>query len=183
MAIPKIIHYCWFGRNPLPDDYRRYMDSWKTQCPDYEIVEWNEDNFDVTQNTYCREAYEAKKWAFVSDYARLAILCEYGGIYTDADVECLKPLDDFLELEAFSGFNSPTLISSGVMACQANFLLYREFLEYYDERHFIKKDGTYDTTPNTIIMTHIANKHGLAQASKQASNNNRRLNTVSIGLF
>ena len=91
--IPKMIHYCWFGGNPLPDEVKKYMETWKKYCPDYEIKEWNERNFDVNQNQYCSEAYEAKKWAFVSDYARLKILYEHGGIYMDTDVEVCKPLD------------------------------------------------------------------------------------------
>jgi len=91
--IPKIIHYCWFGGKPLPDEVKKYMETWKKYCPYYEITEWNESNFDVNQNQYCREAYEAGKWAFVSDYARLKILYDYGGIYMDTDMEVCKPLD------------------------------------------------------------------------------------------
>lgn len=79
--IPKKIHYCWFGGKELPEDVKSYIETWKKYCPDYEIIEWNENNFDVTQNQYCKEAYEAKKWAFVSDYARLKVLYDYGGIY------------------------------------------------------------------------------------------------------
>lgn len=79
--IPKKIHYCWFGRNPLSEEVKRYIASWKKYCPDYEIIEWNESNFDVTENAYCKEAYEAKKWAFVSDYARLKELHDHGGLY------------------------------------------------------------------------------------------------------
>ena len=79
--IPKKIHYCWFGGNPLPENAKKYIETWKKYCPDYKIIEWNENNFDVNQNQYCREAYEAKKWAFVSDYARFWILYKHGGIY------------------------------------------------------------------------------------------------------
>ena len=89
--IPKKIHYCWFGGNPLSEGAKKYIETWKKYCPDYEIIEWNENNFDVTQNQYCKEAYEAKKWAFVSDYARFWILYKYGGIYFDTDVEVIKP--------------------------------------------------------------------------------------------
>ena len=84
--IPKMIHYCWFGGNPLPDEVKKYMETWKKYCPDYEIKEWNERNFDVNQNQYCSEAYEAKKWAFVSDYARLKILYEHGGMLFGLDL-------------------------------------------------------------------------------------------------
>ena len=102
--IPKIIHYCWFGGNPLSDDAKRYIASWKKYCPDYEIREWNESNFDINENDYCREAYEQKKWAFVTDYVRLKALYEYGGIYMDTDVEVVKPLDPLLSYDALSGY-------------------------------------------------------------------------------
>ena len=95
--IPKIIHYCWFGGKPLPDEYKKYIDSWKKYCPDWEIREWNESNFDFSSCEYAMEAYDAKKWAFVSDYARFKILYEYGGVYFDTDVEILQPLDEVLK--------------------------------------------------------------------------------------
>ena len=103
--IPKTIHYVWFGRNPKPDLAVKCINSWKKYCPDYEIIEWNEDNFNLDEAPlYVRQAYEAKKWAFVSDYVRLWAMTEFGGIYMDTDVEVLKPLDRFLQNEAFSGF-------------------------------------------------------------------------------
>ena len=100
--IPKIIHYCWFGRNSLPDDVKEYIATWKKYCPDYQIVEWNEDNFDVNSCDYVKEAYGAKKWAFVSDYVRLYALYTMGGVYMDTDVEVVKPLDGLLKYNAFS---------------------------------------------------------------------------------
>lgn len=108
--IPKIIHYCWFGGKPLPDEVKKYMETWKKYCPYYEITEWNESNFDVNQNQYCREAYEAGKWAFVSDYARLKILYDYGGIYMDTDMEVCKPLDRLASYAFWSGFESESQI-------------------------------------------------------------------------
>ena len=104
--IPKVIHYCWFGKKPLPPLAVNCIDSWKKFCPDYEIIEWNEKNFDINSNTYVREAYENKKWAFVSDYVQLYALYNYGGIYMDTDVQVLKPLDAFLNDQAFSGFEA-----------------------------------------------------------------------------
>ena len=98
MSIPKIIHYCWFGGGPISPESRRCMESWKKYCPDYKIMAWNEQNFDISQNRYAQQAYEAKKYAFVSDYVRLAVLYEYGGIYLDTDVELVRPLDELLEL-------------------------------------------------------------------------------------
>ena len=98
MSIPKIIHYCWFGGGPISAESQKCMESWKKYCPDYKIIEWNEQNFDISQNRYAQQAYEAKKYAFVSDYVRLAVLYEYGGIYLDTDVELVRPLDELLEL-------------------------------------------------------------------------------------
>lgn len=101
--IPKIIHYCWFGRNPLPEDAKKCIASWRKYFPDYEIKEWNEDNFDVNEIPYTSEAYAAGKYAFVSDYARFKIIYEHGGIYFDTDVEVIKPYDDILDRGPFMG--------------------------------------------------------------------------------
>ena len=116
--IPKIIHYCWFGRNPLPELARKCIASWRKYLPDYEIKEWNEDNFDVNIIPYTAEAYAQKKYAFVSDYARFWILYRYGGIYFDTDVEVIRPLDDIIARGCFMGFETdPAPKQSGVDAC------------------------------------------------------------------
>ena len=101
MSIPKIIHYCWFGGGPINPESRKCIESWKKYCPDYKIIEWNEQNFEISQNRYAQQAYEAKKYAFVSDYVRLAVLYRYGGIYLDTDVELVRPLDELLEHKGF----------------------------------------------------------------------------------
>ena len=101
--IPKVIHYCWFGRNPLPESAVKCINSWRKHFPDYEIKEWNEDNFDVNIIPYTKEAYEAKKYAFVSDYARMWILYHFGGLYFDTDVEVIKPMDDIVKRGPFMG--------------------------------------------------------------------------------
>ncbi len=159
--IPKVIHYCWFGHNPLPDLAIKCIDSWKKYCPDYEIVEWNEDNFNLKCNTYIKEAYEAKKWAFITDYVRLFVLYNYGGIYMDTDVELVKPIDDFLSLDSFSGFESSNAIPTGIMASCKKQKIFKEFLNYYNNRHFIKEDGTYDLTTNVVTITNICLEKGL----------------------
>ena len=116
--IPKIIHYCWFGRNPLPELARKCIASWRKYLPDYEIKEWNEDNFDVNIIPYTAEAYAQKKYAFVSDYARFWILYRYGGIYFDTDVEVIRPLDDIIARGCFMGFETdPAPKQNGVDAC------------------------------------------------------------------
>ena len=102
--VPKIIHYCWFGRNPLPPLALECIASWKKYLPDYEIKEWNEDNFDVNIIPYTAEAYKQKKYAFVSDYARFWIMYKYGGIYFDTDVEVIRPMDDIITKGCFMGF-------------------------------------------------------------------------------
>lgn len=159
--IPKKIHYCWFGGNPLPDDAKKYIASWKKYCPDYEIIEWNESNFDLNSNMYIKEAYDAKKWAFITDYVGLYVMYKFGGVYMDTDVELLSNIDKFLEHDAFSGFESVNLIPTGIMACKKNFPLFKELLDYYDGKHFIHEDGSYDLTPNVVPITNICKKYGL----------------------
>ncbi len=112
--IPKTIHCCWFGRGEKPKLAQKCIASWKQYCPDYEIIEWNEDNFDVFQNGYTKYCYENKKWAFLSDYARLVIVYEHGGIYFDTDVEVIRPFDSLLEQKAFFGFEDANHINTGL---------------------------------------------------------------------
>ncbi len=164
--IPKKIHYCWFGRNPKPKLAERCIASWRKYCPDYEIIEWNEDNFDVNSNRYVREAYEAKKYAFVSDYVRLWAMTTCGGIYMDTDVELVRSPDFILEHEAVSGFESQTQIQTGLMACREGFPLFGEFLRYYDDAVFRNTDGTLNMTTNVAIMTGICLKHGFVPNGK-----------------
>ena len=150
MSIPKKIHYCWFGRNPLPESAKKCIESWKKYCPEYEIIEWNEDNFDLTENRYAREAYEQKKWAFVSDYARLKIVYEQGGIYMDVDVELIKPLDGLTELDGYMGFekeiDGQMWIATGLgFGARAGHPIVGALLKDYEDIPFIKEDGRLDT--------------------------------------
>lgn len=114
MAIPKVIHYCWFGGNPKPDLMLKCLDSWKTHCPDYEIIEWNESNYDVEANPYTARAFSDKKWAFLSDFVRLDVVYQYGGIYLDTDVEVVRALDDLLEQSFFLGYEDEDYINTGI---------------------------------------------------------------------
>ena len=162
MSIPKIIHYCWFGGNPKPELAEKCIKSWKKFCPDYEIREWNEHNFDVAAAPkYVQQAYELKRWAFVSDYVRLTALVEYGGVYMDTDVEVIRPLDSYLEHKAFAGFEHPERVQTGLLACEKGFPLFREFLAYYDTASFLQADGTPDVTTNVEILTGLCRKYGL----------------------
>lgn len=165
MGIPKVIHYCWFGGNPLPKDVKRCIKSWKKFCPDYQIIEWNESNFDYTDNLYAKQAMECKKWAFVSDYARLKIVYEQGGIYLDTDVELIRPLDDLLDFEVFFGFENnldkkEKEVATGLgFGTQKGNAVVKAMLEDYKNIPFLKEDGTYDIMPcperNTKALTHL----------------------------
>ena len=155
----KIIHYCWFGHNPLPKLALRCIESWKKYLPDYEIKEWNEDNFDVNIVPYTQEAYAAKKYAFVSDYARFWILYNYGGLYFDTDVEVIRPLDDIITRGPFMGFENEIIINNVPFLTVAPGLglgvdsgsnLYKEVLDLYSSLHFVNKDGSLNTHKSRI---------------------------------
>lgn len=135
--IPKTIHYCWFGKAEKPKLINKCIASWCEKCPDFEIIEWNEDNFDINICNYVREAYENKKWAFVSDYARFYVLNNFGGIYLDTDVELLKPLDSFLTKNFLAFENSKSVNSGLIMGCEANNALCKQMLEQYDNDKFV----------------------------------------------
>lgn len=152
--IPKILHACWFGGKPLPDDVEKNLETWKKYNPDYEIKIWNEENIDLNLNRYAKEAYESKKFAFVTDYVRLKVLYEYGGIYMDTDVEVLKSFDDLLGLPAFSGFEGPNRIPTGTMGAEAQNKWIKLLLDDYDNRRFIL-DGAMDMTTNVETITKI----------------------------
>ena len=155
--IPKVIHYCWFGRGQMPELALKCMNSWRKFLPDYTWKLWNEDIFDVNSVAYVKEAYEARKFAFVTDYVRLYALYLEGGIYMDTDVEVLKPLDELLSLSAFSGYESNKFSSfpTGLMASSKGGIWVKEQLDYYDNIHFIKPDGTFDLTTNTQTISRI----------------------------
>lgn len=151
--IPKIIHYCWYGNGKKDALSERCIASWKKYCPDYQIMEWNEDNCDIDGNVWTKEAYENRKWAFVSDYFRLKAMYEYGGIYMDTDVELFKNLDSFLANDAFVGYADDTYIGSGMFGCEKENAFCRILLDYYQGRHFVKEDGTLYDVPNNQIYT------------------------------
>ena len=174
MGIPKIIHYCWFGRNPLPELAQRCIASWRKYLPDYEIKEWNEDNFDVNIIPYTAEAYKAKKYAFVSDYARFWILYKYGGLYFDTDVEVIKPMDDIIARGPFMGCENEAgkgATTLGVAPGQGRGVtpglgLYKELLDYYSTLSFVSNDGTFQLTTIVRHTTSILVNHGLKDTSE-----------------
>lgn len=144
--IPKIVHYCWFGNGEKPDNIKAYIETWKKNMPEYTFMEWNEQNFDVKNSIpYVRQAYEAKKYAFVSDYARIQALYEYGGIYFDTDIEVKKSFEEYLEDKSMVlGFESERSLLTAFIAVEKEHPYMKEFLESYKDRNFIKEDGSYD---------------------------------------
>lgn len=160
--IPKIIHYCWFGRGEKNELISKCMQTWKTYCPEYKIIEWNEDNFNIDSNEYVKEAYENRKWAFVSDYARLYALSTVGGFYLDTDVELVKSLDDFLIYSAVLGYESKECILTAFIGAEANNEWINEMLSYYEGRHFVGKNGVPDITTNVVTISELSkNKYGI----------------------
>ncbi|WP_374550706.1 glycosyltransferase family 32 protein [Flavobacterium sp.] len=164
--IPKTIHYCWFGGNPLPQLAQDCIASWKKYLPDYELVEWNEKNFPFEKFPFAQEALDNRKFAFVSDVCRLYALKEYGGIYMDTDVEVLKSLDIFLHHAAFSGFENDDYVPTGIMASEKNSQWATDLLKYYDNRSFIKENGELDIQSNTYIITEMMKEKGFVMNNK-----------------
>lgn len=177
--IPKIIHYCWFGGNPLPESAQKCINSWRKFFPDYEIREWNEDNFDVNIIPYTAEAYQAKKYAFVSDYARFWILYHFGGLYFDTDVEVIKPMDDIIARGPFMGIevgatseSQAPLVAPGLgLGVNSGLSLYREILDYYQNLHFLDTEGkpmevtVVKHTTNVLIANGLRNTNEIQQVA------------------
>lgn len=164
--IPKVIHYCWFGNGDKPDIVKKCIESWNKNLSDYEIIEWNESNFNINCNEYVRQAYESKKFAFVSDYARVYALYNYGGIYLDTDVEVFKNFDDLLDNDSFWGFEQENYIATSTIGAKKGNELIKIFLDSYENKSFINKDGSFDDLTNVAIITNILQKYGLKQSGK-----------------
>ncbi len=160
--IPKTIHYCWFGEHKISAQCRKWMESWSYYCPGYEIIEWNEKNYNVHKNRYISQAYGRKKWAFVSDYARIDIVNEYGGIYLDTDVELVKNIDEMLMNNGFCGFESNQYVNYGLgFGAKKNHPILGDMKAYYDSIDFILEDGTTNQTTCPVMQTTIMKKYGL----------------------
>lgn len=170
--IPKIIHYCWFGRGQMPELAIKCIESWKKYCPDYELKMWNEDNFDLSSNKFVQEAYRNRKYAFVTDFVRLYVLYHEGGVYMDTDVEVLKSIDEFLKYPAFSGFEVTEAIPTGIMAAEKGSQWAKREMEYYKDVSFILPNGGFNMKPNVQIITEHAYKIGFVPNGKfQVLNN------------
>lgn len=159
--IPKIIHYCWFGGKKKTKRILSYISSWEKYLPEYQIIEWNEDNFDINSNEYVREAYMSNKYAFVSDVARLQALYTYGGIYFDTDIEVRSSLDSYLDSSLILAFESNTILMSAFLAAKKNNNIIKEFLDIYSDMNFVNQDGSFNNIANTVYLTNIMKKRGL----------------------
>ena len=165
--VPKVIHYCWFGRGRKSSLAEKCMASWHKYLPDYEIKEWNEDNFDVNMIPYTKEAYAAKKYAFVSDFARFWILYHYGGLYFDVDVELIRPMDEILENGPFmaceddSGVYSYDLVAPGLgLGANIGMPLYKTIIEYYEREHFLLSEHKMNLDTVVDHITKVLKNHG-----------------------
>ena len=160
--IPKIIHYCWFGKKEKPHLIKKCIESWKKNLVNYKIIEWNESNFDVNLNNYVKQAYSEGKFAFVSDYVRVFALYNYGGIYLDTDVEIYKEFSkDILKNESFWGFEEKNYIATSIIGAKKGNKFIKKFLDSYNDKEFIKEDGSIDTFTNVAIVTNMIQQLGL----------------------
>lgn len=174
MKIPKIIHYCWFGPNPIPETEKKCIESWKKFFPDFELKFWNEDTFDFSSAPlFARQAYEHKKYAFVSDYVRLKVLYDYGGIYFDTDVEVCASFNSIInnDIDGFLGFENSKRVGTATMAFIPKHPFIKKFLQYYSEHPFIDKNGNANIIANVLILTDILTEYGLVSNGQQQNIN------------
>ncbi len=168
--IPKTIHYCWFGKNKIPKEFQKNIDEWKEICPDYEIVEWNENNYNIGMNKYIQQAYEKKNWAFVSDYARLDIIYKYGGIYLDTDVQIINSMESLHLYRAFFSINASLKPNTGNgFGAQKEHKLVGKLRDYYNNLEFIDSQGIINTIPCTEHQYNIFKEFGFKANGRHQS--------------
>jgi mannosyltransferase OCH1-like enzyme len=167
MSIPKKIHYCWFGNNQKPTLVLQYIENWKTVLPDYDIIEWNEKNFDINVCDYTKQAYRQKKFAFVSDYVRLHALYTQGGIYLDTDVEVCKDPSEFIkDSDIIFGMEELSFVATSTMIAKPETVFIKKFMQSYHTRQFVTSDGNLDLTTNVENLTNRLIEIGLVQKNK-----------------
>lgn len=176
--IPKIIHYCWFGGGELGERERNCIDSWRRICPDYEILRWDESNYDVRKNKYMSDAYDEGMWAFVSDYARVEIVCEYGGLYFDTDVELIRSPDELLDCGLFCGWENRDVIAANAIGFSydnsvnfglgfgavPNHPVLKDLLSLYERLSFYKEEGSLNLLACPVYQTEVLKRYGLDDA-------------------
>lgn len=166
--ISKKIHYFWVGPRPIAGKNRACIESWKKFCPDYEVIEWNESNYDITKCTYMKQAYESQVWGFVPDYARLDIIYQEGGIYLDTDVEVIRNLDGLLSCKAFMGFEDRNFVALGLgFGAEKGNPLIKQMREAYHACSFLNDDGTPNLTPSPAYTTEFLKTYGLRTTGRR----------------
>ena len=166
--IPKIIHYCWFGRGEKPELAKKCIASWRKFCPDFEIREWNEDNCNYLTMPFMAEAYAAQKYAFVSDVMRLIVLEQYGGVYFDTDVEVVRDILPLLDDEGFIGFENDQFVNSGqVMAAVPHQPVVQAMIEEYKKLHFTNADGTMNAVGCPHLNSDVMERFGLVRSGQE----------------
>lgn len=166
--IPKIIHYVWLGKKEIPEEQQEFIKNWQKIMPDYKIMRWDEDNFDMNINNYCKQAYQKGKYAFASDYIRLWALSNYGGIYLDTDVEVLKPFDEFLNDQFVASFENKWRLATCVLASEKNGKIISEFLKSYDDKAFHVKNDVYNLqTINSSLTDFLVKRYRLHNLRNQ----------------
>ena len=168
-TIPKIIHFCWFGHGQYDEKIKFCMETWDKFCPDYKIMKWDEESFDLSSCVYAQQAYEKRRWAFVTDYVRFKVLEQYGGIYLDTDMQLLKSLDEFLSDDTFLSFKQLVgemklyTLTSGIIGSKKNNPVFKPLIDQFESRSFLKENGEEDITPVAAFLTDILVKHGFKQ--------------------
>lgn len=159
--IPKVIHYCWFGKKEKPEIVKKCISSWKKNLPEYEIIEWNEENFQIDNYLFTKEAYSSGNYAFVSDFVRVNVLYTYGGIYLDTDTEVWGSLDGFLSNPSFWGFEEKNYIATSIIGAEKGNKLIKDFLDYYNNLSLFDENGSVRKFTNVLVVTELLKKRGI----------------------
>lgn len=183
--IPKIIHYCWFGGSPLPESTEKYIRTWKRFLPDYKVIKWSETNYSIkSAPDYVQEAYEAKKYAFVSDYVRIQKLLQYGGIYFDTDVEVIRPFEQYLKGHSMvMGFEGERTLTTAFIACCEGHPFMEEFEKTYHSRHFLNEDGSMDLTVINDGFSRQAGAWGIDLSKNEYQETDRKIAVYPTAYF
>ncbi len=177
--IPKKIHYCWFGGKELPNEAKKCIESWKKYCPDYEIIQWNENNYDINKNQYVKYTYENKKYAFLTDYVRLDVIYNEGGIYLDTDVELLKPLDELLNCDGYMGMEQVGKVATGLgFGAKKGNPIIKENKEYYETYDPRDKNGNFRKIICVEVTSKLLKEKGMKEINEIQNINGMIIYTI-----